>query len=51
MIDGIVDWIVQHAPQAPWYIFLAILLAGLGIPISVDILVVIAGFLAATVTP
>lgn len=51
MIDGMIDWIVQHALHAHWYIFLAILLAGFGIPISVDILVVIAGFLAATIAP
>ena len=50
-MESIIDWIVQHALYAHWYIFCAILLAGFSIPINADILVVIAGFLAATIVP
>ncbi len=50
-MEGLIDWIVQHAQHAHWLIFGAILLAGFNIPISVDILVVGAAFLAATLIP
>ena len=45
------DWIVQHADQAHWLIFAAALLAGLSIPVSIDILVMVSGVLAATIVP
>lgn len=45
------EMICQHASQAHWYLFIAILLAGFNIPISADVLVLIAALLAATIIP
>ncbi len=50
-MESLIDWILEHARHAHYVIFGAILLAGVNIPISADILIVIAGFLAATVVP
>lgn len=43
--------ITQHAALAHWYIFVAIILAGFNVPISIDILVLLAALLAATLIP
>lgn len=43
--------LLQHADHAHWYLLGAILLAGLSVPISADLLVLIAAVLAATVIP
>jgi membrane-associated protein len=50
-MDTVITWIVQHAAHAHWWIFVALLLAGCNIPVSADMVIVIAGFLAATVVP
>ena len=50
-MEAIIQWVLGHAEQAHWFIFGAILLAGFNIPISADILIVLSGFLAATVVP
>lgn len=50
-MDSLIEWIVRHAEQAHWFIFGALVITGFNIPISADILMVIAGFLAATVIP
>ena len=50
-MESLIEWILQHASQAHWVIFIAILLAGINIPISVDVLLVGAAFLAATLIP
>ena len=50
-MEGFIAWIVEHAQHAHWLIFGAILLAGLNIPISIDVVVVGAAFLAATLIP
>lgn len=50
-MDTFIDWIVRHAELSHWMLFGAILLAGINIPISIDLLVIVAGFLAATVIP
>lgn len=47
----IIDWIVNHADQAHYLIFLALMLAGFNVPISEDLLIVIGSLLAATVIP
>lgn len=43
--------ITQHAHNAHWYIFVAIVLAGFNIPFSADILILLAAVLAATLVP
>jgi len=50
-MDSLIEWLLGHAQHAHWYIFGAILLAGFNVPISADILIVIAGFLASAVIP
>jgi membrane-associated protein len=50
-MDSFINWISQHAHQAHWFIFAAVLLAGFNIPISVDILIIASAVLAATIVP
>lgn len=50
-MDALIAWIVQYASQAYLWIFVALLLAGCNIPISADVLIIVAGFLAAIVAP
>lgn len=50
-MDTLIEWISSHAQQAHWFIFGALLLAGFNIPISADLLIIVAAFLAATVIP
>ncbi len=50
-MDSLVDWIVRHAENAHWFVFASILLAGLNIPISADVIIIISAILAATVVP
>lgn len=40
-----------HAPKAHWYLFSAILLAGINIPISIDLVVLLSALTAATLIP
>ncbi len=50
-MDTLVEWMIAHAEHAHWYIFFSILLAGLNIPLSADLIIIIAAILAATVIP
>jgi membrane protein DedA with SNARE-associated domain len=50
-MESLIEWVLRNAEFAHWFIFGAILIAGFNIPISADILIVIGGFLAATVVP
>jgi membrane protein DedA with SNARE-associated domain len=50
-MNTLIEWISSHAEQAHWFIFGALLLAGINIPISADLLIIVAAFLAATVIP
>ncbi len=50
-MEAIINWIVSHADKAHLFIFIAILLAGFNIPISIDLLVIIGAILAATTVP
>lgn len=50
-MESLIEWILSHAEHAHWFLFVTILLAGFNIPISADILIVVAGFLAATIIP
>ncbi len=45
------EFIHQHAHHAHWYIFGASLLAGMNVPISIDLLMIISAILAATIIP
>lgn len=50
-MEGLVAWIVAHADHAHWFIFAAILLAGMNIPISADFIIIASAVLAATTVP
>jgi membrane protein DedA with SNARE-associated domain len=47
----IIDFIFSHAHQAHWIIFSALILAGLHIPISEDLMIIISAILASTIIP
>ena len=47
----IVTFVVEHSHYAPGILFILILLAGLNLPISIDVLMVLSAFLAATKVP
>jgi len=50
-MDQIYFFIFKHSSFAPFFIFLLFLLAGMNIPISIDILVIIASVIAAKILP
>ena len=50
-MEYLTDLITQHAHNAHWYIFVAIIMAGFNIPFSADVLVLLAAILAATLVP
>lgn len=47
----IMIFIIEHSQYAPPILFVLILLAGLNLPISIDVLMVLSAFLAATTVP
>jgi membrane protein DedA with SNARE-associated domain len=50
-MNGLITYIVAHAGLAHWFAFGAILLAGVGVPVSIDLVLLICAILAATVIP
>jgi membrane-associated protein len=50
-MDSVFEFISQHAPIAHWVIFICVLLAGMGVPISIDLLMILGAVLAAQVVP
>ncbi len=50
-MEHLTGLITQHAHNAHWYIFIAIVLAGFNIPFSADILILLAAVIAATLVP
>lgn len=50
-MDRLLEFVHNHAHHAHWFIFGGALLAGLNIPISIDLLMIISAILAATVIP
>lgn len=50
-MDSAIDFIIQNAHLAHWFVFAAILLAGMNIPISIDLVVIVSAVLAANVIP
>ena len=51
MLQSITNFIFEHANNAHWIIFSALLLAGLNLPISEDVLIIISAILASTIIP
>lgn len=50
-MDGLVEFITQHASKAHWFIFIALLLAGCNIPVSIDVVMILSAVLAASFVP
>lgn len=50
-MQQIVNFIVENSSFAPWISFGLILLAGFNVPISIDVIMVLTAFLAATTIP
>ncbi len=50
-MDFIINFIFEHAQHAHWIIFGALMLAGLNIPISEDLMIIISAILASSIIP
>ena len=50
-MDSIIQLIFEHAQYAHWIIFATLMLAGLNVPISEDLMIIFSAVLAATVIP
>jgi membrane-associated protein len=50
-MEGLVEFLSAHATHAHWFILLGLLLAGCNIPISIDVLVIIAAILSTHFVP
>ena len=50
-MDQIIQFIVENSRYAPWMTMGLVLLAGFNIPISIDVVMVLSAFLAATTIP
>lgn len=50
-MDSIIQFFFENAHHAHWYVFGALMLAGLNIPISEDLMIIISAVIAATIAP
>ena len=50
-MEVLVNFIIAHADQAHWIIFGLLMLAGLNVPISEDLMLIIGGMIASTMHP
>lgn len=50
-MDSIISFLFAHAQYAHWIIFGALMLAGINVPISEDLMIILSAVLAATVVP
>jgi membrane protein DedA with SNARE-associated domain len=50
-METIIQFIFEHAQYAHWIVFGALMLAGLNVPISEDLMIIFSAVLAATVIP
>jgi membrane-associated protein len=50
-MENIIQFIFEHAQYAHWIVFGSLMLAGLNIPISEDLMIIFSAVLAATVVP
>ena len=50
-MDLVIQFLFEHAQYAHWIVFCALMLAGLNIPISEDLMIILSAVLAATVIP
>jgi membrane protein DedA with SNARE-associated domain len=50
-MEQLIPWVTEHAKHAHWFLFLGTLLAGLNLPLSIDLLLLASATLAARVIP
>lgn len=50
-MESVIAFVCEHAHYAPWIILILLLLTGIGLPISEDILIIGAGVIATTCIP
>lgn len=50
-MDTIIQFLFEHAQYAHWIVFGALMLAGVNVPISEDLMIILSAVLAATVVP
>ena len=50
-MDIVIQFLFEHAQYAHWIVFGALMLAGLNVPISEDLMIIFSAVLAATVVP
>ncbi|PIS02623.1 MAG: DedA family protein [Chlamydiae bacterium CG10_big_fil_rev_8_21_14_0_10_42_34] len=50
-MESIIQFIFEHAQHAHWIVFGALMLAGLNIPVSEDLMIIFSAVIAATVIP
>jgi len=50
-MDTVIQFLFEHAHHAHWIIFSALMLAGINVPISEDLMIILSAVLAATVVP
>jgi membrane-associated protein len=50
-METLIKFVSNHAENAHWIIFLCLILAGLNIPISIDLVLIISAIIAATIIP
>lgn len=50
-MDFLIQLITDHAAYAHWIVFGALMLAGINVPISEDLMIIISALLAATIVP
>jgi len=50
-MEGLIEFITQHAAYAHWFIFIGLLLAGCNIPVCIDAVMILSAVLAASFVP
>jgi membrane protein DedA with SNARE-associated domain len=50
-MEALLEFIISHAAYAHWIVFGALMLAGLNIPISEDLMIIVSALLASTIVP
>ncbi|NDD58439.1 MAG: DedA family protein [Chlamydiae bacterium] len=50
-MENLVEFVTSNADKAHWFIFFGLLLAGLNLPVSIDLVMVISAILAASFVP
>tara|TARA_R110002111_G_scaffold155713_1_gene222502 strand:- start:17 stop:649 length:633 start_codon:yes stop_codon:yes gene_type:complete len=51
MMENLFELVITYQGMAPWIIFTLLILAGMNIPISIDVMIIITALLAANVLP